>query len=309
MQGKRVLGSLAVAIAWGILIATPVAAKPSPAQKCAADKNKEAGKYASCRLSAEAKAIRKGTTADHSKCDAKFQKKWERIDLRGAGQCPVTGDLTPVQGLVTTCGHEVTALIAGAAPGSCPAVGLPASGQTTTYGAGSDGAVQAGTGLSYTDNGDGTITDNNTGLMWEKKDDSGGIHAVNEVYTWGEVVPPHSMNGTVTAFLAALNADGGFAGYTDWRLPNVKELHSIVNYEVAFPGPTVHPAFHDPATCFGCTDVTAPSCTCTASANYWSSTTYQGIPNYAWAVGYYYGTLGADLKSDPLRARAVRGGS
>ena len=53
---------------------------------------------------------------------------------------------------------------------------FPATGETTPHGPGSDGDVQAGLALSYTDNGDGTITDNNTGLMWEKKDDSGGIH-------------------------------------------------------------------------------------------------------------------------------------
>ena len=61
---------------------------------------------------------------------------------------------------------------------------FPASGQTTAYGPGSDGDVQAGAPLSYTDNGDGTITDPNTGLMWEKKDDSGGIHGRDNIYTW-----------------------------------------------------------------------------------------------------------------------------
>ena len=40
-------------------------------------------------------------------------------------------------------------------------------------GTGQDGDIQAGATLSYTDNGDGTITDNNTGLMWEKKSDDG----------------------------------------------------------------------------------------------------------------------------------------
>src|SRR5262245_44504485 len=49
---------------------------------------------------------------------------------------------------------------------------FPASGQTTPYGPGSDGDIRAGAALSYTDNGDGTITDHTTGLMWEKKDDS-----------------------------------------------------------------------------------------------------------------------------------------
>jgi hypothetical protein len=67
---------------------------------------------------------------------------------------------------------------------------FPATGQTTAYGTGSDGDVQAGATLSYTDNGDGTITDNNTGLMWEKKDNSGGIHDEGDNYTWGMTSSP-----------------------------------------------------------------------------------------------------------------------
>jgi hypothetical protein len=46
---------------------------------------------------------------------------------------------------------------------------FPATGQTTSYAAGDDGAIKAGAPLSYTHNGDGTITDNNTKLVWEKK--------------------------------------------------------------------------------------------------------------------------------------------
>jgi hypothetical protein len=49
-----------------------------------------------------------------------------------------------------------------------PPTAFPATGQTTSYAPGDDGDVQAGAPLSYTDNGDGTITDNNTGRMWEK---------------------------------------------------------------------------------------------------------------------------------------------
>jgi len=58
---------------------------------------------------------------------------------------------------------------------------FPATGQTTYWdsdgnviacaGTGQDGDIQAGAALSYTDNGDRTITDNNTGLTWEKKSD------------------------------------------------------------------------------------------------------------------------------------------
>src|SRR5437899_1127498 len=54
------------------------------------------------------------------------------------------------------------------APRTTKCQAFPATGQTTSFHAGDDGATQAGAPLSYTDNGDGTITDENTGLMWEK---------------------------------------------------------------------------------------------------------------------------------------------
>jgi len=59
------------------------------------------------------------------------------------------------------------------------------------------------------DNGDGTITDNATGLMWMQNDNGEGLN-------WEE------------ALNYAENLD--YAGYSDWRLPNIKELQSIVDY-------------------------------------------------------------------------------
>jgi len=191
---------------------------------------------------------------------------------------------------------------------------FPASGQTTAYGPGSDGDVQAGATLSYTDNGDGTITDNNTGLMWEKKDDSGGIHDQDNNYTWwGGVSEGYLMDGTmVTEFLDTLNAGGGFARHTDWRIPNVRELQSIVDYEIPYPGPVVNAAFHNAAGCTGCTDVTLASCGCTRSYGYWSSTTTRNDPNYAWNVlfdrGYVLSGSYLLLKYLSFAVRAVRAG-
>jgi len=62
----------------------------------------------------------------------------------------------------------------------------------------------------FEDNGNGTITDNATGLMWAKDDDGEGM-------TWGEALS-YAENATD-------------AGYSDWRLPNAKELQSILDYE------------------------------------------------------------------------------
>jgi len=70
----------------------------------------------------------------------------------------------------------------------------------------------------FKDNGDGTVTDRATGLMWMKAD-SGGLKAGKNKdgkLNWRE------------SLAWAENLE--YAGYSDWRLPNVKELQSIVDY-------------------------------------------------------------------------------
>lgn len=142
-----------------------------------------------------------------------------------------------------------------------------------------DGTVQAGATLSYTDNGDGTITDNNTGLMWEKKDDSGGLHDKDNVYRW-------SGNGTqetIGDWLDDVNAEGGtgYAGHNGWRIPNIKELQSLVDYSIPipFPGPTINATFGP-----------------TVESSYWSSTSYAFNPSDAWNVSFLDGFVGASGK-------------
>jgi len=241
------------------------------------------------------------------------------VSLLWAQQC---GDLDNSGAIVTTDALLVLERAVGQPVAlMCPPVGLlpgtdpilPATGQTISYNPGSDGDVQAGRSLSYTDNGDGTITDNNTGLMWEKKDDSGGIHDKDNTYSWS--TGTNNMDGTiVTTFLKTLNdvAGGGascFAGHCDWRIPNYRELPSIIDVGVANPSkPSVDPAFHQAATCTGCTDVTLASCSCSGASEYWTSTTLATSPVTAWVVFFSFGGVVNEGKGNDAQVRAVRGG-
>jgi len=72
----------------------------------------------------------------------------------------------------------------------------------------------------FVDNGDSTITDNATGLMWTKNDrGDGSTTGPRSGMTWVQAL----------AYVEQKNAEN-YLGYNDWRLPNAKELHSIVDY-------------------------------------------------------------------------------
>ena len=200
--------------------------------------------------------------------------------VKGVNIFGVTGTALPAQPLRT--GQTQCDQGAGT-PGACP--GTPA---------GQDAAALKGATRSYTDNGDGTITDNRTGLMWEKLSDDGTIHDQDTFYTWYTAF---------TSKIATLNGGGGFAGYTDWRLPNRFELETLVDLGRVVP--SIDPAFNTScaATC------TVLTCSCTRSTYYWSSTTYQGSQGRAWYVIMSDGSVTFDFKSTPNYVRAVRAGS
>jgi hypothetical protein len=105
----------------------------------------------------------------------------------------------------------------------------------------------------FTDNNDGTVTDHQTGLIWEKKTPagSGGVHDVNNTYTWCDGPRDSYLcrnrsnlaDGTIfTVFLATLNygvgdansdTNGCFANHCDWRIPSSRELRSIYDRDRA----------------------------------------------------------------------------
>ena len=105
-------------------------------------------------------------------------------------------------------------------------------------------------------------------------------------------------------WLDDVNAEGGtgFAGCSDWRIPNAKELQSIVDFERF--DPSIDPVFHTGCE-VGCSVLT---CSCTVSLHYYSSTSYVNGSTVAYAVGFVNGILDQDAKTFLRAVRAVRGG-
>src|SRR3989338_8403686 len=139
---------------------------------------------------------------------------------------------------------------------------LPKTGQKTSYATGDDGYLERGVAWPsprFTDNGNGTVTDNLTGLMWSKN-----ANLPNGYMTW-----QNALN-----YIASLNSGSGLADYHDWRLPNKKELQSLIDY-----------SNHEPAL------PTGNPFTNVQSDYYWSSSTYADSTYYAWFVDMYDGYM------------------
>jgi len=119
----------------------------------------------------------------------------------------------------------------------------------------------------------GVITDCATGLEWQDdySDNGGNIKEAN----WRDAI----------AYCNNLQLDGG-----GWRLPNINELRSIVDYTKY--DPAINSSFQN-----------------STSNRYWDSTTSIALTSYAWIVSFYDGSGGAYNKSYTLDVRCVRGGN
>ena len=154
------------------------------------------------------------------------------------------------------------------------------------------GVAWPGTRFSTDTPVSGTVRDNLTGLIWLTKanyiqSDYPGFDA-DVTSGDGRVTWQHALD-----FVAGMNA-GTYAnqGYTDWRLPNVQELQSVIDYGKSNPAlPAGHTFLN-----------------VNVSSFYWSSTTDAGYTSYAWVVGLGDGFVGGDGKGNPYYVWPVRGG-
>lgn len=119
----------------------------------------------------------------------------------------------------------------------------------------------------FTDNGNGTVTDQVTTLTWQKQDNS-------TTYTWEGAI----------SYCEGLS----LGGYADWRLPNIKELKSIVDMTRYSPAINID---YFPNT---------------QSLIYWSSTTGADATTYAWCVHFSTGVIPRATKNYAAYVRCVR---
>jgi len=190
---------------------------------------------------------------------------------------------------------------------TCQSEGF-AGGGTLTCGTGCTFDTSECFATRFEDNSDGTITDHQTGLVWEKKTggasssfDSRGVgnclNCVQDTYNW---------TIAMSEWLSALNGrtddpatQTGYAGHSDWRPPTIVELKTILDFGAGLcgggGGPCVDPVFND-------------SDSFTEASGYWSATSLASFPGSALGFDFGFGFVFFDVRSGTFHVRAVRGG-
>lgn len=144
----------------------------------------------------------------------------------------------------------------------------------------------------FTGNGDGTVTHGKTGLRWMRCSlgqtwDGSNCIGTAATFTWQQAL---QAAADVNSGLSDVDGDGvnGFAGYTDWRLPNRKELESIVERRCWSPA------------------INAAAFPSSVSGTYWTSTLNEKAAGSAWQLVFTSGRNVTDAVSLNGSVRLVR---
>ena len=173
-----------------------------------------------------------------------------------------------------------------------PRARVEKTGQTTSYGPRDDGKLRKGVAWPvprFMDNANGTVRDNLTGLTWLKNANC------TSFYT-GDTTGRNDRDWN-SALVAANKLKDGYCGLTDgsvagiWRLPNVKELQSLVHSGFGFPA--------IPNTAGTGQWNEGDPFVSVQSTYYWSSTTYANawLSDHARFVNFNTGHVNGDLKT------------
>jgi uncharacterized repeat protein (TIGR01451 family) len=129
----------------------------------------------------------------------------------------------------------------------------------------------------FTDNGDGTVTHQKTGLTWMR-------------CSLGQTWTGTTCSGTAQtySYYNAIQQTANFAGYSDWRLPNIAELQTIVERDNYYPAINTELFPNTPSDVF------------------WSSSPYVGSASYAWFVYFSYGNVSGSIRDSAFPVRLVR---
>lgn len=213
------------------------------------------------------------------------QQLWDRIN-NGAAATKMTAFTEPNSGPAAT-GKTLDDLYTLASERSRPAK----TGPTTCYaangaviacaGTGQDGDLKKGVAWPsprFTDNGNGTVTNILTGLIWLKNANCYGLRQ------WATALTDANTLNSGECGLTDGSAEG------DWRLPNVREQHSLIDYRNSPALPSGHPF------------------TGVQLNYYWTSTSAPDVPSLAYGVDLAVGLLGRDGKAATYRVWPVRGG-
>jgi hypothetical protein len=175
-----------------------------------------------------------------------------------------------------------------------------AGGSIACANTGQDGDLRKGVAWPnprFTDNWDNTVTDNLTGLMWRKNANAGG-NCTEDLGGYSNLYYCVTWNEALASAKACNNA--AYAGYTDWRIPTVNELRSLISDQYA------NPALPNTAGTGQWSE--GNPFNKVRSERYWTSTGLEAKPEWVWRVEFAYGQTDSYYKSNTLFVWPVRGG-